>query len=118
VIEKLASAIASREGFWAAGDPLPRRINNPGDLVQAPWLPARARASGKVHFESLPEGIAGLYHQIALDIARGKTLRQLINKWAPPPQNDPTTYLAEVVKLTGLDPDVKLWEYLEIHKPD
>lgn len=114
----VASAIATAEGYFSS-DPnaLPKKNFNPGDLRAAPWLgPRKQDSHGFTIFNSPSEGIAGLYHQIALDIARGKTLCQLIEKWAPPSENDTSTYIEETVRRTSLNPDIPLMQYLEIDR--
>lgn len=113
---KLASAIATEEGFFTVGS-LPERNNNPGDLRSAPWLQHTVIAHGFWRANSKAEGMAGLYHQLALDISRGWTLTELIYKWAPPSDNNKTDkYISDVAKMVEIRPDVKLWDYLEITK--
>lgn len=115
---KLASAIATQEGYFVFGT-RPGNLHNPGDLRLAPWLQHPVIENGYWHAESNSQGIAGLYHQIALDIARGYTLRQLINSWAPNGDgaNAPGTYLANVLQWTGItNPDQPLQELVEIRK--
>ncbi len=116
---KLASAIATAEGFFG-GDPnaRPRRDHNPGDLRAAPWLTHPGRDGGFWKAASDAEGIAGTTHQIALDIARGMTLRQLVYSWAPPTDgNNSAQYLAETMRRVGIEnPDTPLWNFLEIAK--
>ena len=121
----LASAIASAEGYFVA-DSLPQRNNNPGDLRAAPWLPTATVEHGFWHAMDQAQGLAGLYHQIALDVARGYTLRKLVYTWAPPNENDSENYLRETARRTGLpyvpitqaDQEKPLWVYLEIDKID
>jgi len=114
LISLIASAIASEEGFFAAGT-LPARDNNPGDLRAAPWLTHPIVTNGFWVAPTLAQGIAGLYHQIALDIARGYTLRQLITAWAPASDGNATeNYVNETSRRTGLNPDTPLWNFLEI----
>jgi len=116
-LDKLCSAIAKEEGFFVAGA-LPARNNNPGDLRSAPWLVNPAIEHGFWHARSTAEGIAGLYHQVALDIARGWTLRQLIFAWAPPSDNNRTEqYLKDVAGRLGISPDVALNTFLELSDP-
>jgi len=112
---KLASAIGTAEGYFVAGS-LPQRHNNPGDLRSAPWLKGAKIENGFWHAKSAGEGIAGLYHQIALDIARGATLRQLISKWAPPGDgNNTENYIAETARRVGIPDDATpLWNYLSV----
>jgi hypothetical protein len=114
LISRLASAIASGEGFFVNGA-LPARDNNPGDLRAAPWLVHPVVANGFWVAASAAQGTAGLYHQIALDIARGYTLRQLITAWAPASDGNATeNYVNETARRTGLNPDTPLWDFLEI----
>jgi hypothetical protein len=116
-IRAIASAIAIEEGFYVPGAK-PQRLNNPGDLRAAPWLLSQVIEGGYVHFASVAQGIAGLYHQVALDVARGMTLRQLISKWAPPTENDTSAYLAAVASRTGLPLDQPLQELLTLDGPE
>ena len=114
---KLCSAIATEEGFFTPGS-LPARNNNPGDLRAGPWLNKAVVKGGFWQAANLQEGIAGLYHQVALDIARGYTLRQLISTWAPPSENNTEAYLAAVAAKVGIaanDPK-PLYDYLTIEK--
>ena len=119
-IYKLASAMATAEGWFSTNpDVIPRRFNNPGNLRAAPWVNGAKIEKGYWHAESPEQGIAGLYHQIALDIARGRTLRGLIEKWAPSKDgNNTELYLTETARRLGLqlDPITKdtppLWNFL------
>lgn len=104
---KLCSAIATQEGRAFS--------NNPGDLRAAPWIENPNIVGGFWLPATRAQGIAGMYHQVALDIARGKTLKQLIEKWAPPNENATATYLANVKTWTGIaDENQPLQELLEI----
>lgn len=119
MIQELSNAIATAEGFFVDGV-LPQRNHNPGDLRAAPWLQHPVVSGGFWQAPSDAAGIAGLQHQIALDIARGMTLRQLITAWAPPSDgNNTRNYLAETLRrLTvqglSIDPDTPLQNYLTI----
>jgi len=116
IISLIASAIASGEGFFVNGA-LPQRDNNPGDLRAAPWLAHPVITNGFWVAPTLAAGIAGLYHQIALDIARGYTLRQLITAWAPASDgNNTENYVNETARRTGLDPDTPLWNFFSIEQ--
>lgn len=117
-LEDLASAIATAEGYFAA-DPnvIPRRLNNPGDLKFAGQLNATKDETGFARFSSPQAGIVGLYRQILASMARGISLRQLITGWAPPNENDTSNYLAETIRrLGGIDPDVPLWDLIELRR--
>lgn len=118
LLYKLASAIATAEGFFVSNS-LPARNNNPGDLRAAPWLPTAKIEGGFWVAPTREAGIAGLYHQIALDIARGASLRALIYKWAPPTENNTSNYLNETARRVGVDPtdfDKPLWTFLNVEK--
>jgi hypothetical protein len=119
LIDSLANAIATAEGFFVNGS-LPQRNNNPGDLRAAPWLTNPILSNGFWTAATLGAGIAGLQHQLALDIARGWTLKQLIYAWAPPTDNNKTdVYLSETVRRLAqqgivVNVDVPLQNYLKI----
>jgi len=119
LIEAIANAIATAEGFFVNGA-LPQRNNNPGDLRSAPWLQHPVVAADFWHAPSVGAGVAGLLHQIALDVARGQSLRQLIYSWAPPSDgNNTANYLNETVRRLAaqgftIDPEKPLQEYLEV----
>lgn len=114
LVGKLASAIATSEGYFVPGS-IPSKNNNPGDLRGAPWLTNPKIVNNFVVFSSKPSGVAGLYHQIALDLARGLSLRSLIQKWAPPTENNTQNYLNETARRVGItNLDQPLQELLEI----
>lgn len=117
LLDKLASAIATGEGFFAPNS-LPSRDNNPGD-IRLDALNKDKVVGGFVIFSSKARGIADLYHQIALDIFRGYSLRQLIYAWAPPSDgNNSENYLNETARRIGLTKDqveTPLWNFLEIN---
>jgi len=119
LIEAIANAIATAEGFFVNGT-LPARDNNPGDLRAAPWLQHPVVAGGFWNASSVGAGVAGLLHQIALDVARGQSLRQLIYAWAPPSDgNNTANYLTETVRRLAaqgftIDPEKPLQEYLTL----
>lgn len=113
-IELLASAIATKEGFYAPGNPPPVRNHNPGDLRASP-LNRFHDAHNFVMFQSNAEGIAALYHQLLLMALRGETVRQAIAIWAPPADgNNTQSYFDDVTKWTGLDIDKPIWDYLQV----
>lgn len=67
------------------------------------WVP-RTRA----------EGVAGAIHCVALRIAEGQSLAQLITGWAPPSENKTAEYIAHVKEWAGIpDETVPLWNFIE-----
>jgi len=116
LIELLVSAIASAEGYFVPAS-LPNRLNNPGDL--RPWkgctLPIEHNF---VHPRTIEEGTAIAYRQVAIDIARGWSLRQLVYSWAPTSDaNNSALYLSETARRIGMattDIDTPLWNFLAL----
>lgn len=105
---RLACSIATAEGFFVSNS-LPSRMLNPGDERLAPWLPKVNVINGFVKFDSLAQGVAGLYHQLALDVARGYSIRKLIYTYAPPTDgNNSENYLLETCRRMGIDPKTDL----------
>jgi len=116
VVDKISNAIAREEGYFNPAN-LPNRLNNPGDLNFAGQMGATpftepGRATPYAKFDTIGFGIVGLYRQIWADIAKGMTLRTLIQSWAPAEDgNNPGSYLQNVMAWTGIDnPDVKLMD--------
>lgn len=112
---KLACSFATAEGAFVSGS-LPNKDNNPGDLRLAPWVQHPTIVGGFWHPTSYAEGVAGLYHQLALDIARGQSLRQLVYTYAPPSDgNNSENYLKETARRCGIADDqfdTPLWGFL------
>jgi len=106
LIGKIAAAIIRQEGNN------PHSLN-PGNLRAAPWKKNPIITDNFWKPASREEGIAGIYHVVALHIAKGESLTQLIYSWAPPSDNNPTAqYLVNVKKWTGIpDEHEALWKY-------
>jgi hypothetical protein len=114
LIHKISCAIAAQEGFFLPGT-VAARNNNPGNLIDAPWLESPALHGGFWVAASIQEGQAGMMHLIALHVAEGNSLAQLIDIWAPAESgNNPAVYTRNVMAWTGItDPNAPLWNYLE-----
>lgn len=89
------------------------RNNNPGNIRigKAPWLgkkPKHLNTDGSFEqFETLPHGYLAIIKLMETYRIKGfKTLRQIFNRYAPPKENNTNLYLANVVKWTGIGPDV------------
>lgn len=132
-LAKLCSAIATAEGYFSPDEKcVPRRLNNPGDLMFAGQLGASIHhvTGGDKKVRPFAEftrpelGVAALYRQVLKRIAEGATLRKLIcdpvTGWAPAADgNDTNNYLLETMRRTGItDPDAPLLDFLElVHLP-
>lgn len=118
---------------------MPADCTNPGNLRDCPWF--AMRPGTKTEFEgryypdgervnySVPphdksgagfwkpreraEGVAGAAHVVALHIAEGNTLEQLISIWAPPTDNNDTaTYIRNVAEWAAIpDAATPLWNF-------
>jgi hypothetical protein len=81
--------------------------NNPGNIRTSndKWLgKIGADQRGFVIFDTLPHGYRALYKLLMGYIGKGyNTIDKIINKWAPPSENDTTNYINFVVKQTGID---------------
>lgn len=109
LLYRLCSAIATQEGRFTS--------NDPGDLRAAPWLHDANIKGGFWVPVSRAQGISGMYHQVALNIARGDSLRTLITKWAPPTENDTEAYIKHVKAWAGItDENQPLQEFLSIEQ--
>lgn len=86
------------------------RNNNPGNIERgAAWQGLAADQSGDARFAvfSAPEwGIRAMARIIRQYQARGlRTVRQIINTWAPPSENDTGAYVDAVARQLGVTPD-------------
>lgn len=97
--------------------PLPRGIrnNNPGNVERGNdrWLGMSADQSSDSRFLVFDTPEAGIRCLMRLLInyqeRHGiKTMREAINRWAPPVENNSSAYVQHVSRLTGFDPDEPL----------
>ena len=90
LITRLVNAIIRQEGMSPT-------YCNPGNLRAAPWLKNPKIVNGFWIPVSRAQGIAGAAHVVALHIAEGNSLTQLIEIWAPESDaNDTPSYIADV----------------------
>lgn len=102
---KLAQLVAKMEGFGKPGA-VPTRLNNPGDLRHSPHSqhpPGHPDAIGQI--DTAEHGWADLERQLRLFADRGMTLRDMVESYAPPAENDTATYLAFICRELPADPD-------------
>lgn len=121
-VELICSAIATQEGWFSSGS-IPSVRRNPGDLRYSAQVGAtRPDGSFGVVRQGTEEpiavlasnglGVAAIFRQVWLEVAHGQTVRQIINSWAPPSQNDTSAYLQNVLSWTGLPADIPVLELL------
>jgi hypothetical protein len=90
-------------GKATAAPPPSNIVNNPGNL-----RPMGA-STGFQNFATPEEGISAADKNLKAYGDKGiNTLRGVINRWAPPSENDTNTYIDTVAKKIGLDPDQKI----------
>lgn len=107
LIQRITESIFRQEG----GGPT---ALNPGNLRSAAWLAHPTIENGFWQPLTRMQGVSGAAHCVALRIAEGQTLRQLINAWAPPSENNTSAYLTNVQTWAGIaSPDVPLWNYID-----
>lgn len=107
--DSIADAITKQEGFYPGS--VAYRNNNPGNMVYAGQAGAYpGGAGGFAKFTDAAAGRAAIISQLRLDAARGLTLGQEIEKWAPRSdrRNNTDAYIANVAARTGLSPSTRL----------
>lgn len=108
----LLEAIAKMEGFGANPHNIPTRNNNPGDIVAGTFTKSHGSTGADGRFAVFPTAEAGFSALRALLTKHyaGMSLKDAINKYAPPVENNTTNYVDVVCKLTGLTPETVLNE--------
>ncbi len=107
LVQRITNAIFRQEG-------MPLTWHNPGNLRRAPWLTNPTIADNFWHPSTRAEGVAGAAHVVALHIAEGNTLTQLIGIWAPPSENDTKAYIMNVKEWAQIpDQNAPLLNYIE-----
>lgn len=101
---------------WRPGSGLPRGIrnNNPGNLdfvgQTGAELEGGVGAGARfARFNSMAEGVAALASQLQVYQARGvDTIKSIIERYAPPAENNTGAYVASVSKALGIGADQHL----------
>ena len=107
----LARLVAKEEGFGVPGA-IPTVRHNPGDLRHSPHsthAPGDPEGIGTIDTDD--HGWEDLERQLRLDAARGLTLAQFVEKYAPPAENNSKQYLAYLC--VGLFADTPVSEALK-----
>lgn len=108
------TTLADPTGRGLGSGPRNKRNNNPGNIEDGPFakgLPGYAGTDGRFAKFTSPEAGAGA--QVALLGSYGKrgidTVEEIINRWAPPSDNNPTeAYVKFVSAKIGVKPGQKL----------
>jgi hypothetical protein len=82
--------------------------NNPGNLRFAGQAGAVPGEGGFAYFSSPYAGYKALEKQMRVDADRGLTLRQLIEKYAPPEENDTELYIQQIADQLGVSENTKI----------
>ena len=108
-VNDLMLSIANMEGFNTPGT-IANRLNNPGNLRYAPTQSGSSvTASGTfATFDTPQEGWDALQSYIDGKASQGVTLRNFIYTYAPPSENDTSSYLNYVSGQLGMGVDSSL----------
>jgi hypothetical protein len=107
LVQRITEAIFRQEGESEL-------YTNPGNLRAAPWLTKPVISNGFWVPKNRAEGEAGAFHCIALRVAMGQTLRELISAWAPPSENKTEIYIQNVKKWAEIpDENLPLLNWIE-----
>lgn len=90
----LAACMMHEEGYYSVKS-LAFRNKNPGNIESKPGV--------YNVYPTIMVGFSALVRDIMANI--GKPLRAFISKYAPPNENDTSTYLQVVSTLSGIGPD-------------
>lgn len=105
--QTIASTIQQVEGYYPGT--LAYTNNNPGNLVYVGQAGATPGAGGFAKFPSYDAGLQALDDQIQLYAARGMTISQMMNTYAPASAgNNPTAYAQTIANSLGVDPNTSL----------
>lgn len=91
------------------GNTLARRNNNPGNIRFVGQKGAVMGEGGFAKFATPEAGIAAMQAQLKLYQGRGlNTISKIVSTWAPPGENDTAKYIADIAKMTGMDPNQQI----------
>lgn len=106
----LEQSIARFEGFYAMGETAnrPQRCNNPGDIEFGQFAQLHGATHGDPRFAVFPTpeiGFACLSALLRTPTYSEMTVRDAINRYAPPNENATTNYVLAVCKWSECQPD-------------
>ena len=112
----LLEAIAREEGYYVSGS-RPQRNNNPGDLIFCAESQRFGATHGDPRFAVFPDDMTGWnalrrWLSVPAEFENGNlvagylgaTLEQIVNRFAPPVENQTASYMANVCTWTSLSP--------------
>jgi hypothetical protein len=106
VVNRLADAIATAEGYWSPSS-LPNRLNNPGDLKDS--------SGNLIHFDTPEDGWAALRKQVRMMLTGTSkiyrpdmTIRQVAQLYTG--GDNAEGWAQTVASQFGVDPDRSLYE--------
>ena len=115
-------AIARIEGWYVVGDEpnRPQRNNNPGDLDYAPWQRAHGATLevdpySRPRFACFPtpaDGKNALRALLSGSLYSELCVRDAVNRYAPPSENNTVDYVAMVCDLCDCEPTALVKELL------
>jgi hypothetical protein len=99
----LLEAMARQEGFFALGSRA-RRNHNPGNIEYGKFARAHGALGSDGRFAKFADDASGFraMRGLLLSAYQGMTIAAALNKYAPPVENDTSTYLQHVLLWTGL----------------
>lgn len=108
-------AVARQEGYYLEAS---RAFHNknPGDIEWGKFAQAHGATHGDPRFAVFPDASTGFAAMKALfqaDEYKNLTVRQALNKWAPPVENQTNVYITNVCKWVGCTPNEPIWPLLE-----
>src|ERR1035437_5315208 len=108
-VQDLMNSIAQFEGYNVPGS-IASRNNNPGNLRSGVnQIGSENTVSGTfATFASPADGWAALQAQIDRQAGQGQTLRDFIYQYAPPTENNTSSYLNNLVSSLGVGADSSL----------
>lgn len=110
----LARLVANEEGFNVPGS-IPSRRHNPGDLRHSPHSSHEGEGANDIGIiDSDKDGWGDLERQLRMDAARGMTLAQFVDTYAPPSENDTQRYLDYLCRGLNLSSNATVAQALEV----
>lgn len=112
-----SAAVSAAEGggVLSEGGALPAGAGAAGNVAGGNVGNLRGRNGGWQRFGSAREGLAGMAGQLLRyqsgrfnRNSRKRTLRQIINTYAPPNENKTSQYVQQVAAWTGINPDTEI----------